>query len=121
MERIKYWVAVGAQPSDTVARLLGHAGLLPRLPYRFTPQKRVPRSEREFSTAAWSSAPHGAPASADGAMASGTAAEVDATRGAAHALANEMGRQDLRRTVWGASPGTALALAAAGRRAGLLA
>eukprot|EP00243_Klebsormidium_subtile_P005132 TRINITY_DN201_c0_g2_i1.p1 TRINITY_DN201_c0_g2~~TRINITY_DN201_c0_g2_i1.p1 ORF type:complete len:111 (-),score=15.45 TRINITY_DN201_c0_g2_i1:228-560(-) len=30
-ERIKYWLSVGAQPSDTVARLLGVAGVLPRI------------------------------------------------------------------------------------------
>ncbi|GAB0495143.1 hypothetical protein MMPV_006441 [Pyropia vietnamensis] len=30
--RIKYWLSVGAQPSDTVARLLGYAGILPRPP-----------------------------------------------------------------------------------------
>lgn len=27
----RYWLSVGAQPSDTVARLLGVAGVLPRL------------------------------------------------------------------------------------------
>mmetsp|Transcript_85 Transcript_85/g.143 ORF Transcript_85/g.143 Transcript_85/m.143 type:complete len:128 (-) Transcript_85:126-509(-) len=31
-ERIKYWVSVGATPSDTVARILGYAGLLPEAP-----------------------------------------------------------------------------------------
>lgn len=34
IERIKYWLSVGAQPSDTVARLLGQAGVLPALPRR---------------------------------------------------------------------------------------
>ena len=33
-ERIKYWLSVGAQPSDTVARLLGQAGVIPALPRR---------------------------------------------------------------------------------------
>ena len=32
MERIKYWLGVGAQPSPTVARLLGQAGVIPRPP-----------------------------------------------------------------------------------------
>jgi small subunit ribosomal protein S16 len=32
IERIRYWLSVGAQPSDTVARLLGQAGVIPRPP-----------------------------------------------------------------------------------------
>lgn len=28
----RYWLSVGAQPSQTVARLLGQAGLIPRPP-----------------------------------------------------------------------------------------
>eukprot|EP00002_Diphylleia_rotans_P024011 TRINITY_DN4731_c1_g1_i1.p1 TRINITY_DN4731_c1_g1~~TRINITY_DN4731_c1_g1_i1.p1 ORF type:complete len:111 (-),score=21.57 TRINITY_DN4731_c1_g1_i1:319-651(-) len=31
-ERIKYWLAVGAQPTDTVHRILALAGVLPPLP-----------------------------------------------------------------------------------------
>lgn len=31
-ERAKYWLSVGAQPSDTVARLLHYADLLPEPP-----------------------------------------------------------------------------------------
>jgi small subunit ribosomal protein S16 len=31
-ERIRYWMSVGAQPSKTVARLLGKAGVLPPPP-----------------------------------------------------------------------------------------
>lgn len=34
IERIKYWLSVGAQPSETVARLLGQAGVIPALPRR---------------------------------------------------------------------------------------
>lgn len=33
-DRAKYWLSVGAQPSDTVARLLHFAGLLPKPPLR---------------------------------------------------------------------------------------
>lgn len=29
VDRIKYWLSVGAQPSETVGRLLGASGLLP--------------------------------------------------------------------------------------------
>jgi small subunit ribosomal protein S16 len=37
VERIKYWLSCGAQPSETVARLLGQAGLIPALPRRRGP------------------------------------------------------------------------------------
>lgn len=30
--RTKYWLSVGAQPTETVARLLGKAGILPSIP-----------------------------------------------------------------------------------------
>lgn len=30
----RYWLSVGAQPSDTVARLLGQAGVIPKPPPR---------------------------------------------------------------------------------------
>lgn len=32
IERIKYWMSVGAQPSEPVARLLGQAGVMPKPP-----------------------------------------------------------------------------------------
>mmetsp|Transcript_11433 Transcript_11433/g.25980 ORF Transcript_11433/g.25980 Transcript_11433/m.25980 type:complete len:109 (+) Transcript_11433:210-536(+) len=32
MERIKYWLSVGAQPSKPVAKILAAAGILPPLP-----------------------------------------------------------------------------------------
>eukprot|EP00884_Botryococcus_braunii_P002246 jgi/Botrbrau1/12021/Bobra.247_2s0025.1 len=38
-ERIRYWLSVGAQPTDTVARLLGQAGVIPRPPPSFGPSK----------------------------------------------------------------------------------
>lgn len=34
LERIKYWISVGAQPSERVAKLLGQAGILPKAPLR---------------------------------------------------------------------------------------
>ncbi|KAI0563377.1 Ribosomal protein S16 [Gracilaria domingensis] len=52
VERIKYWVSVGAQPSDTVSRLLGTAGVLPFSP-RVTAGKETSRNtnvQRAFST-----------------------------------------------------------------------
>ncbi|QDZ23647.1 ribosomal protein S16 [Chloropicon primus] len=32
VERVKYWLSVGAQPSKPVARILSRAGILPSLP-----------------------------------------------------------------------------------------
>eukprot|EP00271_Cylindrocystis_brebissonii_P009059 TRINITY_DN23663_c0_g1_i1.p1 TRINITY_DN23663_c0_g1~~TRINITY_DN23663_c0_g1_i1.p1 ORF type:complete len:121 (+),score=14.01 TRINITY_DN23663_c0_g1_i1:460-822(+) len=32
-ERVKYWLSVGAQPSDVVRRLLGIVGILPKPPH----------------------------------------------------------------------------------------
>ncbi|KAK9785436.1 hypothetical protein WJX73_008646 [Symbiochloris irregularis] len=34
VDRIKHWLGVGAQPSDTVARLLGQSGVMPMKPPR---------------------------------------------------------------------------------------
>ena len=34
-DRIKYWIGVGAQPSNTVGRLLGQSGLIPVFPKQF--------------------------------------------------------------------------------------
>ena len=41
VERINYWVARGADPSETVARLLGRAGVLPMYPRRGVPRSPV--------------------------------------------------------------------------------
>mmetsp|Transcript_15905 Transcript_15905/g.17959 ORF Transcript_15905/g.17959 Transcript_15905/m.17959 type:complete len:104 (+) Transcript_15905:96-407(+) len=46
-DRIKYWLGVGAQPSDRVAFILGKAGILPMPPRGFNPKKMVPKSERK--------------------------------------------------------------------------
>ena len=52
-ERIKYWLGVGAQPTDRVARFLDAAGLYKRKP-RNNPKKALPgkkRLEREKAEA----------------------------------------------------------------------
>jgi len=52
-ERCKYWVGVGAQPTDRVARFLDQAGIKKRDP-RNNPQKAQPgkkRQEREAEAA----------------------------------------------------------------------
>ncbi|GAX21108.1 small subunit ribosomal protein S16 [Fistulifera solaris] len=46
-DRLKYWLSVGAQPSDRVSWILGKFGILPPPPKKFSPQKMVPKSERE--------------------------------------------------------------------------
>jgi small subunit ribosomal protein S16 len=42
-ERIKYWLSVGAKPSDRVARFLHEANLGPKPVIRETPKKSAPR------------------------------------------------------------------------------
>eukprot|EP00038_Savillea_parva_P020110 m.30435 g.30435 ORF g.30435 m.30435 type:complete len:100 (+) comp4708_c0_seq2:95-394(+) len=36
VDRIKYWLSVGVQPSEPVAKLLGKAGILPPFPKRIS-------------------------------------------------------------------------------------
>lgn len=53
VERVKHWLAHGAQPTDRVMRFLDSAGLMKRAP-RNNPQKALPgkkRAEREKSAA----------------------------------------------------------------------
>ena len=38
----RYWLSVGAQPSDTVARLFGQAGIIPMPPKKGVGGKKVP-------------------------------------------------------------------------------
>src|ERR1044072_7944647 len=46
MDKVKSWMAKGAQPSDRVARFLDAAGVRKREP-RNNPEKAVPRKERK--------------------------------------------------------------------------
>lgn len=45
LDRAKYWVGVGAQPTDRVARFLDAAGLLKRTPSN-NPDKAKPKKKR---------------------------------------------------------------------------
>jgi small subunit ribosomal protein S16 len=45
MDKVKAWIAKGAQPSDRVMRFLDAAGVAKRAP-RNNPQKAVPRKDR---------------------------------------------------------------------------
>ena len=49
-DRVKYWLTVGAQPSDAVAKLLWRVKMLPKPPVTYKPTRSTPKSEREFST-----------------------------------------------------------------------
>jgi len=74
-ERIKHWLGVGAQPSDRVARFLGHADIIPMPAISETPKKSAPRAKtlermREAEAAA------AAQAEADAAAAEQAAAEA---------------------------------------------
>ncbi len=46
LEKVKAWLAKGAQPSDRVMRFLDAAGIVKR-EARNNPQKAVPRKERK--------------------------------------------------------------------------
>jgi small subunit ribosomal protein S16 len=65
MEKVKAWMAKGAQPSDRVMRFLDAAGILKR-PKRNNPEKAVPRKERKAKEEATKAA-SGAAAPAAGA------------------------------------------------------
>jgi len=47
VERIKYWLAVGAQPSERVERLLAQAQIIPEPVPKKSVQSAVPKSQRE--------------------------------------------------------------------------
>ena len=42
-ERIKYWISVGAQPSDRVAWILGKVGILPPRPIPASTNYTLPK------------------------------------------------------------------------------
>jgi len=47
VERVKYWLGVGAQASDRVARFLHAANLGPKVEYRETPKKSAPKAKAQ--------------------------------------------------------------------------
>lgn len=56
LERCKYWLSVGAQPTDRVARFLDAAGLMKRTPSN-NPEKAKPKKKRQEREAAAAGAP----------------------------------------------------------------
>ncbi len=61
-DRVKYWLSCGAQPSDTVARLLARARLLPPAPVPISPFHGISRAARKELAKAAPAAPAAAPA-----------------------------------------------------------
>jgi small subunit ribosomal protein S16 len=51
MDKVKAWLAKGAQPSDRVTRFLDAAGIVKRAA-RNNPEKAVPRKERKAAAEA---------------------------------------------------------------------
>ena len=49
-DRVNYWLSVGAQPTDRVAKLLGYVNILPPPPFTKKTKRHLPRQDREFST-----------------------------------------------------------------------
>src|SRR5258708_29208747 len=51
LDKVKAWIAKGAQPSDRIMRFLDAAGIAKRQP-RNNPERAVPRKERQAAAAA---------------------------------------------------------------------
>lgn len=47
VERIKYWLSVGAQPSDRMARMLATAGLMEAPKWDESPKKSAPKAKAQ--------------------------------------------------------------------------
>ncbi|GMH56435.1 hypothetical protein TrLO_g5960 [Triparma laevis f. longispina] len=57
IDRCRYWLGVGAQPSDVVQRLFGQFGVLPPHVHKRQRQTSIPKNQREFSTSAINNTP----------------------------------------------------------------
>ena len=87
-ERIRYWLGVGAQPSDTVHRILHKQGLTTVDPRKqATKPSRVEREAAEAAVKAAAEARDAAAKAAAEAEAAKAAAEADAAKAAAEAEA----------------------------------
>ena len=78
MDKVKAWIAKGAQPSDRVMRFLDAAGVMKRTK-RNNPEKAVPRKERKAKEEAAKAAAGAAPAAAPAAAAKPAAPAAPAT------------------------------------------
>ena len=73
-ERITYWLSVGAQATDRVAKFLGHANLAPMPEFRETPLKSQPKKKAQERIKAEADAK----AKAEAAVIAAAAAEIEA-------------------------------------------
>src|SRR6188768_3946046 len=73
MDKVKSWLAKGAQPSDRVSRFLDAAGVVKRAA-RNNPEKALPRKERKANAEAAATASAAAAAAAKSAAAAAAAA-----------------------------------------------
>ncbi|MBA4749228.1 MAG: 30S ribosomal protein S16 [Alphaproteobacteria bacterium] len=46
-DRVRHWLACGAQPTDRVARFLGDKGITPKPEYRNDPQQSAPKKRAQ--------------------------------------------------------------------------
>ena len=46
-DRVKHWLSTGAQPTDRVARFLASLGLAPKVDYRESPKRSVPKAKAQ--------------------------------------------------------------------------
>ena len=87
-ERIEHWLKIGAQPSDRVARFLGHAEIIPMPTYREQTKKDKPRPKTlERMAAREEKAAAAAEAAKEAEAAASAAAEEPAAEEAAEAEA----------------------------------
>ena len=73
MDKVKGWLAKGAQPSDRVSRFLDAAGVVKRAA-RNNPERALPRKERKANREAKATATAATAAAAKTAAAAATAA-----------------------------------------------
>jgi len=81
-EKVKAWLAKGAQPSDRIMRFLDAEGIRKRTP-RNNPEKAIPRKERKAKAEAEKAAGGAAPAAGGKPAAEKPAAEKPAAEAAA--------------------------------------
>jgi small subunit ribosomal protein S16 len=79
VERIKYWISVGAKPSDRIARFLHEANLGPKPVIRETPKKSAPLAKTLERAKAAEGGGEAAPAAAPAPKAEKAEAAKEAT------------------------------------------
>src|SRR5882757_10538808 len=88
LDKIKSWIAKGAQPSDRIKRFLDAAGVLKR-EKRNNPEKAIPRKERKAAAEEAAKAKEGADAAAKTAATAKAATDAADKKAAATAKAAE--------------------------------